>query len=271
LNRRQLFCGLIAAAGTALVLAQDNPAPDSASVIRAQKAVVINGAGEIWRLEWQAPPLSVCGADDVAMALSCPCSGFAYGEAGQLSLVRRRSGAEQERLELTSFFKGDAVPVAGALAVLQRWRPIPATADNEDDDWHHASDLNFLQRVRARGSAEVMRIADFNHDGLASEFLLQVGTRTCGRHVMVLVGISRFNQRLHVFASAEAPDVPLELGARVWEAVRKSAAPVRVVEWPCGDQAGTVESTVTVKVQRGIFHVQREDRPCPGEEQEHEP
>jgi hypothetical protein len=269
-NRRRHTHGLIVVAGAIALLAHGITGADPASVVREQKVVGINGAREIWRLEWNAAPVSVCGADEVATALSCPCSGFAYGEAGQLSLVRQRPGAAEERLELTSFFKSDAVPVAGGLAVLQRWRPIPASADDEDDDWHHASDLNFLQRVRARGAAPVMRTADYNHDGVASEFLLQVGTRPCGKHVMVLVGVSRLNQRLHVFASAEAPDTPLELGPRVWEAVHKNANPVRVVEWPCGSRADEVESTVAVAVRRGIFHVQRETRPCLPEEQEHE-
>jgi hypothetical protein len=271
LNLRRHIYGLIAAAWTVALLAQSSPTADFARVIREQKAVLVNGAREFWQLEWAGAPLAACGADDVTSALACPCSGFAYGEAGRLSLVRLRPGAEQERLELASFFKGQAVPVAGGLAVLQRWRPIPATADNEDDDWHHASDLNFQQRVRARGASPAMRIADYNHDGMASEFLLQVGTKPCGKHVLVLVGVSRFNQRLHVFASAEAPDTPLELGPRVWAAVRKHAEPVRVVEWPCADRTDDVESTVTVAVHRGIFHVQREVRPCPQEEQEHEP
>jgi hypothetical protein len=265
------LAGLMTLAGTACLFAAGVAAAPVASLIREQKMVVVDGVKESWRLEWEAPPVSTCGAEDVDTAMSCPCSGFAYGEAGALSLVRLRPGASEERLALAPYFRDHGIPGAAGAAVLQRWRPIPATVHSEDDDWRHATDWNFLQRVRARPSAEVMRTADYNHDGRASEFLMQVGTRPCGRQAMVLVGVSRFNPRLHVFASAEAPNVPLELAPRTWEAVRRSDKPVHVIEWPCGDQAGDVESMATVAVRRGIFHVQREDRPCAKEEPEGAP
>jgi hypothetical protein len=235
-----------------------------ADLVREQHAVQVNGAYETWKLEWETLPASACGPDDVAVALACPCSGFAYGEAGVLSLVRLRPGTNRELLDLTGFYRPENLPVTGNLAVLQRWVPVPATAHDEDDDWHHASDFNFVSRVQARGTAPVMRIGDFNHDGQASEFLLQVGAQGCGRHLMVLVGVSRRNTRLHVFASAEAPDVPLELDAQTWEAVRGSAKPVRALESRCEGQAGQVEAEVRVELRRGIFHVRRTTHPCPG-------
>ena len=237
-------------------------AAELADLVREQQVVQVNGANETWKLEWDALPASACGPDDVSIALACPCSGFAYGEAGKLSLVRLRRGAIRETLDLTGFFRPGSVPVAGNLAVLQRWQPVPASAHDEDDDWHHASDFNFLTRVRARGPAAVMRIADYNHDGRANEFLLQVAAAGCGRHTMVLVGVSKYNLRLHVFASADAPDEPLELDARTWEAVRKSVQPVQAVESSCELQGSSVESLVTVDVRQGIFHVQRSERPC---------
>jgi hypothetical protein len=237
-------------------------AADSSGLLREQKIVVVNGVKETWRLEWHATPEAVCGPDDVETALSCPCSGVAYGEAGKLSLVRIQPGHAIERLELTPFFSNEWLPEHRGLALLQRWRPVPSSAHDEDDDWHHASDLNFLRRVEARGSSEVMRIADYNHDGQASEFLLQTSTRPCGKHLQVLVGVSRSNPRLHVFAAADAPDQPLELYSWVWEAVRKSSKPAQVVEWPCGDHMSSVESSVTVTTRRGIFHVQHTTEPC---------
>jgi hypothetical protein len=257
---------LAGAAGLGLLAGLPSPwvhAAELADLVREQHAVQVNGAQETWKLEWQTLPASACGPDDVAVALACPCSGFAYGEAGQLSLVRLRPGATRELLDLTGFFRKDSVPVSGNLAVLQRWPPVPPTAHDEDDDWHHASDLNFVARVHARGAAPVMRLGDFNHDGQASEFLLQVGAADCGRHVMVLVGVSKYNPRLHVFASSEAPDAPLELDAQTWEAVRMSARPIRALESQCQGQAGQMESAVSVAVRHGIFHVQRSTRPCP--------
>ncbi len=178
--------------------------------------------------------------------------------------MRRQDAETRELLDLTSFYRHEYLPVPGNLAVLQRWVPVPATAHDEEDDWHHASDFNFVSRVRARGPAPVMRIGDFNHDGQASEFLLQVGARGCGRPLMVLVGVSKYNRHLHVFASAEAPDVPLELDAQTWEAVRGSAKPVRALESRCEALAGQVETELQVEVRHGIFHVRRATHPCPG-------
>jgi hypothetical protein len=261
---RSLLAGAMVAALCAGLPSQCVYAAELADLVREQHAVHVNGAYETWKLEWESMPESACGPDDVAVALACPCSGFAYGEAGRLSLVRLRPGATREVLDLTGFYRHELLPVPGNLAVLQRWLPVPATAHDEDDDWHHASDFNFMARVRSRGAAPVMRIGDYNHDGQASELLLQVGTQGCGRHLMVLVGVSKYNNRLHVFASADAPDVPLELDAQTWEAVRSSAKPVRLPESRCDGQPGQVESEVRVQVRHGIFHVQRATRPCAG-------
>jgi hypothetical protein len=257
---RELLAGAVVA-GLSLQCAQ---AAELADLVREQRTVLVNGVYETWKLEWETLPAPACGPDDVAVALACPCSGFAYGEAGRLSLVRLRPGATRELLDLTGFYRHGLVPVPDNLAVLQRWLPVPATAHDEDDDWHHASDLDFVSRVHARGAAQVMRIGDFNHDGQASEFLLQVGAQGCGRHLMVLVGVSKYNTHLHVFSSAEAPDVPLELDAPTWEAVRTSAKPIRALESRCDGQAGQVETQVRVEARHGIFHVQRATHPCPG-------
>ncbi|MBS0388521.1 MAG: hypothetical protein JSR15_08565 [Proteobacteria bacterium] len=236
---------------------------DIVDLVREQRVVQVNGVDETWKLEWATLPATACGPDDVTVALTCPCSGFAYGEAGRLSLVRLRRGAARETLDLTSFFHTSAIAAAANAAVLQHWQPVPASAHDEDDDWHHASDFNFLARVHARPAVAVMRIADYNHDGRASEFLLQVGAPSCGKHVMVLVGVSKYNARLHVFASADAPDDPLELDAKTWDAVLRSTKPVRVLESSCDQPNAAVESQVTVESRQGIFHVQRSEHACP--------
>lgn len=206
----------LSAVAAASLLTAGAVAAGPVSLVREQKAVAVNGVRESWRLQWDAEPESACGPEDMEVALACPCSGFAYGEAGRLSLVRTRPGKPVERLELAPFFKDADAPGAAGVAVLQRWRPIPAAAHDEEDDWHHAADFDFLKRVHARGSTEVISLFDYNHDGQATEFLLQVGAGGCGKRRMVLVGVSRYNPRLHVFASAEVPDQPLVLLAPVW-------------------------------------------------------
>ena len=266
MNIRSCVGKSVVTAAAAWLFAAAAGAADAVSLVRAQKTLVVNGARESWRLQWDAVPDSACGPEDMAVALACPCSGFAYGEVGKLVLVRMRKGTTPERLELASFFQGQGAPgsVGGAGdAVVQRWRPKPATAHDEEDDWHHAADFDFIKRVHARGSTEVLKLADYNHDGQATEFLLQVGAGGCGKHQMVLVGVSRYNPHLHVFASAEAPDQPLTLLAPVWAAVLRSPKPAHVMESSCDDPEREVESSLTVAARRGVFHVQRETRACP--------
>ena len=230
--------------------------------VREQKSVVIGGQHETWRLLWAAAPAAACAADEIEAALSCSCSGFAYGETGQLSLLRIPATGPGETLELAQFYIAAATPAPPGSALLQRWQPIPASASDEDDDWHHASDFNFLKRVQARRTTDAMRIADYNHDGQASEFLLQVGVLPCGRPQLLLVGVSRRNPHLHVFAAADAGDQPLLMGPRAWAAVLKNPRARQVVEWPCGTDADSVESVVDVEVRRGVFHLQRSERHC---------
>ena len=253
----------LATVATAWLLAAGAVAAEPASLVREQKAVAVNGVKETWRLQWDAEPESACGPEDMEVALACPCSGFAYGEAGRLSLVRTRPGKPAERLELAPFFKEAGIAGAAGNVVLQRWRPIPAAAHDEEDDWHHAADFDFLKRVHARGSTGILNLADYNHDGQATEFLLQVGAGGCGKRRMMLVGVSRYNPRLHVFASAEAPDQPLALLAPVWAAVLRNSKPAPVAESSCDDRGSAVESSVTVAARRGVFHVKHEARACP--------
>ncbi len=63
-----------------------------ATYLREQRSVTVNGAVESWQLVWQGKPQSMCGPQDVEMAITCPCTGFAYGEVGKLALVRKRGG-----------------------------------------------------------------------------------------------------------------------------------------------------------------------------------
>src|SRR5690242_15002 len=81
--------------------AREYPAP----MIREEQEVVIDGFIETWRLVWLKPPKPACS--DPVDGMTCPCAGFAYGEAAELALVRQRSGREIDRLDLTASFKGE--------------------------------------------------------------------------------------------------------------------------------------------------------------------
>jgi hypothetical protein len=93
-------------------------------VVREQRTVAIDGAKETWQLVWDGKPGSVCGPDNIDLAMTCPCSGWAYGEYGKLLLVRSRDGQEIERMDLRPLFDKFDSPEPGKVAgsaYLQRW------------------------------------------------------------------------------------------------------------------------------------------------------
>src|SRR5439155_6708725 len=121
-------------------------------------------------------------------------SGAAYAQVGDLILERQRRGAPPERMPLTPLFAGSDMLVneKGPVAMLARW---PARLRDIDGDPTPAA-------IRLRPAVPIMRLRDYNHDGIAGEFLLQVDTLPCGKHVLVAVGITRDSPHLHALTSA---------------------------------------------------------------------
>ena len=82
---------LLLLAGLVLGQSLEYPKPN----IREEQQVVVNGVTETWRLQWKSPPHPECDASEgMAMAITCPCQGFAFGESGDLDVVRLRNGSE---------------------------------------------------------------------------------------------------------------------------------------------------------------------------------
>jgi hypothetical protein len=128
-----------------------------------------------------------------------------------------RPSVKTQELELGPLFIRDELPGDGP-AVLQRSPP-----DFDKDISAGDKDAQFIREVVKRGSTDVMNLADYDHDGRATEVLLQVGTLPCGRHQMVLVGVSKQNPHLHVFSAVEKPTAPLVLsGLAMGSASRES-------------------------------------------------
>jgi len=175
-------------------------------IVREEQAVTINGARETWQLVWDKPPATVCGPEDVAMATTCPCSGLAYGGYGQLSLVRTRDGREIERMDLRPLFGKFDDPddkVAGS-AYVARW---PLAQDDADRDDKH--DPGLIDDIKRRPAPVIMTFADYDRNGTASEFLLQVGTLPCGKRQFASIGLATRDGRLRALSSAAHPDAPL--------------------------------------------------------------
>ena len=212
---------------------EEYPSP----MVRESQEVMVNGVVERWQLEWRGGPISYCGVAD--MPITCPCFGFAYGEAGMLDLVRYRGAGEIERLRLTTLFEDQfsGYGNTGISAIIQRWPFEPKDANLQ----------TLAQLLQKRKTVQVMHFADYNHDGSTTEFLLQTDTAPCGKEMCVAIGVSKLNPRLHVFGTAIAPRRPLQLERGIWERFREATAPVETMAWGCWDHGSEVEEDVLLR------------------------
>ena len=218
------------------------------ALVRGEQHIIVNGQNETWQLKWASKPKPNCGADDVTMAVTCPCQGFGYGEGGDLSLVRIRDGVEIDSLHLTPFFTG----TIDKAAVLQRW-PF------YNKDFEDSGRLGFVSRVKRRAVVQVMRFADYDHDGQSLEFYLQTEALPCGKSTGIVVGLSQTNPRLHVFGTVMHPSKPLILQKKEWQALRDASGPVDIVDWPCADHGAETETRVQLRwSDQGISGVRGE-------------
>jgi len=231
----------------------------AAPLIREEQHVLVDGRPEVWRLEWTTPPQPVCDPDNTDW-FTCPCSGFAFGERGKLDLVRLRQGREVERLPLAPLFEGSEPPADSGDAVLQRWDV--RESDMDHIDWKHPDRPSVVPGVRSRTQTKAMDLADYDHDGQATEFLLQTNSTPCGHRYGVVVGVSRQIPRLHAFGTAAHPKEPLVMDVRAWRALLHSQAPTRVVVWACGDHAADTETEMEVGATSGSIHVTSREYQC---------
>ena len=228
----------------------------SGGTLREERTVVVNGVSERWRLEWAGKTGPACSPESGWDTWgTCPCAGFEFAEDGELDLVRVRPGVPEERLALTPLFRGQEAP--GAKAVLRRW-PV------EKGDAAASHRPGFAERVRARPLAPVISLADYDHDGQATEFLLQVGAGPCGHRQVVAVGVDSRDHRLHAFTSLEKPREPLVLeGPWQWEKLLRSAGETTVTLVACGDHGSDEERTIHLRAGKDGIHARSAEKPCP--------
>lgn len=221
--------------------------------VREEQQIIVDGLIETWQLKWTSAPKPLCGADDFSSAITCPCQGFAYGEAGELFLSRLPDGVEIDRLRLTPFFtdwRGEAV--------LQRW-PF------YDKDLKGYQRADFAVAVRKRTPVQVMHFGDYDHDGRSQEFFLQTEALPFGKSAGIVVGLSQANPRLHVFGTASNPRKPLSMQKREWEALRDASGPADVLDWACGDHGADTETRLRLRwTAEGIMGIRREYS-CPAD------
>lgn len=244
----------IATVGLAVVLCA---ALQDTRVIREEQTLTVGAAKERWRLVWRTQPTSVCGPEDDGWA-TCPCRGFAFGEQGILDLVRAVPGSPDDTLHLTPLFADGDGP-GQQHAALRRWPVL-------DADYNAILDPppRFAEQVRARAPVTAMVFGDFDHDGRATEFMLQTGAVACGGGTLeaVVVGTSITNPRLHAFTSMAHPNRPLILGPSDWQALLGSRSPVTVTDIVCGDHGADEWWDMRLEAARGRIEVTRLEYAC---------
>jgi hypothetical protein len=195
--------------------------------VREEQAVMVDETEEVWRLKWKSAPTPFCA--DETLAPTCPCDGFAYGERGDLDLVRLRNGIEIDRCNLTPLFKGtDGI-----------------TSVTEDE-------------AAVQRAGQVIHFGDYNHDGLATEFFLQTDAKPCGKHYGVVLGITKDNPRVHPFGTIGHPDIPLSMESVAWEKLRAATAPVKIIDWLCEDHGSDEQVELELRWSpKGIDGVRR--------------
>jgi hypothetical protein len=247
-----MFCRLATTLMAALLF---TGAASSAPILRESRQVMIAGKTEQWQLVWETMPKPICGPDDPEMAMTCPCTGFAYGEMGDLTLQRKRGGRAIDRLALGEYFIDLPASDSDGLAAMQ-WRPFRMS-----DVDVPASRL--LARVKARPAPRVMQLADYDRDGTASEFLVQVSAGPCGHTAYVAVGVSRANPRLHALGTARNPDSALVMAGSAWQALLDTKGEARATVRPCGDHGAEERGEMVLSTRNGVISARLLRFSCP--------
>jgi len=221
--------------------------------------VSVHGHNEVWKLVWKGATKPFCSLGDGDF-YTCSCTGFAYGEAGKLFLVRSQGSSEIEEFELAPLFQeagSSGVDVGNAS--LQRWE-INGT---DIDAINTPGKLERLASdIPLREVSEVMIFSDYDHDGANTEFLLQVGVEPCGKRMMALIGVSESEPKLHAFASVDHPERPLILPSYVWEELVGSREDASVIEWRCGDHGSETETELIIGAANGKIKVHSTQYSC---------
>jgi len=221
------------------------------TIFRDDEDLMLDNVKENWRLEWTKAPIPYCMSAE--QLLTCPCDGFAFGEKGSMDLVRTIPGKPDERLHLDSLFSDHDT-------LMQRWPVTKADRDGAIGGDGGAGKLDMVG-ISMRPVTSIIKFGDFDHDGRASEFLLQVGAFPCGHTPTIVVGISKDNPKLHAFGTKETPNEPVTLDNRAdWEKLlKKPQADITTIA--CGDH-GATDSTIMHVTADGNFHVTTDTKHC---------
>src|SRR5262249_50641532 len=147
----------------------------------------------------------------------------------------------------------------GTLAALQRWgEPLPEDMHRELD-----GDPTLATEIMRRPRPTIVKLADYDHDGRATEFLLHVANLPCGKEYDVAVGISKTIPQLHALSSAAHPAEALLLPRHAWEALLRGPGAHRVVQWECGDHGSDIHEELVVSADNEKIRARHLEYSCP--------
>jgi hypothetical protein len=229
------------------------PALPSDPLVRERVEVTINGVKEQWTLRWEAPPTPYCDIPEDAM--TCPCAGFGYGETGSLSLIRERAGLPREKLLLDPMFSDGTAPSTSSILIKSPYKEV---------DGGYSGD-QLKEELAKRRPSTIMDLKDFNHDGLAAEFVLQVAAGPCGHQQGVLLGVDAKGGPIKVFGGAANPGAPLVLEYASWfNFLMKNS--FDSLEFGCGDHGSDDEMVIHLSIKDGAFVAEEEVFDCTGKD-----
>ncbi|MFO0608878.1 MAG: hypothetical protein U0324_37275 [Polyangiales bacterium] len=181
------------------------PSPD----VRESRTVIVDGVAEEWRVRFVTPP----GENPPIPEDEWNCIVGFYNrfDRGDAVLERLRDGVVIDRFDNPCGPSGVNDSCAPRLLIPRHVTPyvpgrrtLPA-ATTDRHPWTTWLDL-----------------ADYNHDGQATELAAYVGHLACGVEVSAVIGITRERPRLHVLRWADGAAMTLAVDATWWDAVRAS-------------------------------------------------
>jgi hypothetical protein len=132
-----------------------------------------------------------------------------------------------------------------------------------DDPYDSPTPID-LGPFKKRGAVKIMKFRDYDHDGHSTEFLLHVGALAGGRELGIVVGLTRFDPRLHTFGTVENPNHPLVLQLWEWDRLLHARAEERITlsDWPCDDHGSRFSQRLTIMTDADGIHVKKQQFDC---------
>gem|GEM_PF-1143181 len=219
-----------------------------------------NGVTETWRLAWTSPPTPYCSSYDEVTDPAAWCrKGLLFSDRGSAELRRERDGAVVDRFSLDPIYAGDDVYGPGRPA-FPRWS---LTSAEVGALLSAPPGTDFRARFEGRPLARILTLADFNGDGIAAEFVVQIGASPFGGgRAAALVGL-RSDRRLGVFGGPLTGSSPVVLTSPdQWLAVR-GGRDARLVQRGCGDHGRDEEEALVLRWEEGELIAVAQTVSCP--------